>query len=180
MSSGKITMNIASSVDGCIATEDGGVSWLDEFDEQDDEGVMDSFWEFFDDIDCIVMGSHSYEQLLLFGEWPYGQKPTYVTSRRDLSLVNEHVELFDGDIDELANELKQRYHHIWLMGGGQLARTFLRLNQLDELWLTVMPVLLENGISLFGDSMGEHDLDLIESTSYTNGVVELRYEVHMK
>jgi dihydrofolate reductase len=178
MSNGKISLNIAPSLDGFIATEDGGVSWLDEFNEQtDEEGVMDSFWEFFDDIDCLVMGSQTYEPLLGGDEWPYGQKPTYVLTRRDLSLVNEQVELVDGEVNELAHELKQQYRHSWLVGGGQIARTFLSSNQLDEIWLTIVPILLGSGISLFDDSIGKHDLDLIESTSYTNGIVELRYRM---
>lgn len=178
MSSGKITLNLACSVDGFIATEDDGVSWFDEYTEQtDDQGSMDSFWKFFDDVDCLIMGSRTYEWILEHGEWPYGQKPTYVTTQRDLSLVNEHVELFDGGIDELAHQLKRQYRQSWFVGGGQLAQTFLRLHQLDEIWLTMIPLLLESGIPLFGDSMGKHDLDLIESTSYPNGVVELRYTV---
>jgi dihydrofolate reductase len=178
MSDGKISLNLATSLDGFIATEDGGVSWLEEFNEQtDDEEVMESFWEFFADIDCLVMGSQTYEPLLEAEEWPYGQKPIYVITRRDVSLVNEHVRLFDGEVNELAHELKQQHRHIWLVGGGQIAQSFLSSNQLDEIWLTIIPTLLGSGISLFDDSIGTHDLDLIESTSYTNGIVELRYRI---
>ena len=168
---GTIVLYVATSLDGFIATEDGGVSWLEPV-QSDDAG---RYVEFFAGVDCLLVGSHTYVQILTFGEWPYGQKPTYVTTHRDLPLATEHVELVAGDLRELANELREHHERIWLVGGAQLSRAFLRSNLVDEIWLSVVPLLLGGGVSLFGDSAGEHDLDRTDFRSNADGIVELRY-----
>lgn len=178
MSSGTITLNLATSVDGYVATEDGGVAWLEAYDDTgDDHGAMASLGAFLEDVDCLVMGSRTYEGILGVDEWPYGERPTYVATGRELPLATDSVEAFDGDVGTLAADLKRRYREIWLVGGAALARTFLRRDLLDELWLTVVPTLLGSGIALFGDDAGAHDLELIESREYATGVVDLRYRV---
>lgn len=182
MTRGKITLYVATSVDGFVATDDGGVSWLDAFEEEsgDEAGDGDDtggFAEFFDGVDCLVVGSRTYEQVLTFGDWPYDEKPTFVLTRRELPRANDSVRFFAGAVNDLTADLRDRYEHVWLVGGADVARQFLRSNGIDELWLSVVPRLLESGIPLFDDSGVGHQLDLIESTSHTNGIVELRYDV---
>lgn len=178
MTWGTITLYIASSVDGFIATEDGGVSWLEPFetggDNEDDAG---SYEDFFAGVDCLVMGARTYEQVLSFGEWPYGEKPTYVLTRREPPRANDAVSFVAGAADDLADGLADRYQHVWLVGGARVAQQFLRADRVDELWLSVIPQLLGKGVSLFGDSGERRGLDLIESTERENGIVELRYDV---
>ncbi|KAB1188808.1 MULTISPECIES: dihydrofolate reductase family protein [Haloferax] len=178
MSASQITLYIAASVDGFIADDEGGVEWLDEF-EQDGENddIVADYEEFFADIDCLVMGATTYEQILTFGEWPYGETPTYVLTHRDLSRATDTVTFVDGAVDSLATELEGEYEHIWLVGGAQLARDFLQQNLVDELRLSVIPVLLGSGISLFGADGETHRLQHVETTTYDAGIVELRYEV---
>lgn len=175
MSTGIITLYIAASVDGFIATEDGGVSWLEKF--QRDGGDEGGYEEFFASVDCLLMGSKTYEQVLGFGAWPYGQKPTYVVTRRDLPRTNEAVELFDGPVDELAERLTREYEHVWLVGGAQLAQTVLRSNRIDRLHLSLVPVLLGRGIPLFDDAGETHELTLLDTIARDSGIVELRYDV---
>lgn len=177
MSTGTITLYIAASVDGFIATEDGGVSWLEKFQEEMDDGEEGSFEEFFATVDCLLMGSKTYEQVQGFGEWPYGRTPTYVVTRRDLPRANEAVELVDGPVDGLVERLEREYDHGWLVGGAQLAQTVLDSDQLDRLHLSVVPVLLGRGISLFDDAGDTHDLTLIDTTTRKTGIVELQYDV---
>ena len=180
MAEGKITLYIATSVDGYIATEDGGVSWLEEYqDETETDDGDGGYEEFFDSVDCLVMGSTTYEQVLGFGEWPYEQKPTFVITRRDLPLANSAVELFDGNLDSLARELIQQHEYIWLVGGAQLAQAFLRIEHVNTLHLSLIPVLLGSGIPLFVNIDGPHGLKLIESTALSSGIVELQYSVKM-
>ena len=77
MTGGKITLYIAISVDGFVATEDGGVEWLDEFKGDVEDGdIGGSYEDFFAGIDCLVMGSRTYEQVLTFGDWPYAETPS--------------------------------------------------------------------------------------------------------
>lgn len=174
---GTNTLYIAASVDGYIATEDGGVEWLDEF-HPDHESESESGYEaFFSGVDCLVMGSNTYEQVLDFGTWPYESKPTYVLTHRDLPRVTDAVELVDGEVSPLETRLRRRYDHIWVVGGATVAQEFLRASELDELRLNVVPVLLGSGIALFDSTGRRHDLALVDTTTYRNGVVKLHYEV---
>lgn len=174
MAGGKTTLYVATSVDGFIATEDGGVEWLDDFQDDAERG---RFEEFFASVDCLVMGATTYEQVLGFGEWPSGRTPTYVVTGRDLPLATEAVELFDGPVDELARQLEERYDHVWLVGGAQLAQSYLAANEVNELRLNIVPVLLGSGISLFGDSGQRRGLDLTDVATRENGLVEVQYRV---
>lgn len=175
MNGGKITLYIAASVDGFIAAEDGGVSWLEESLEETGDEDAGTYEEFVAGVDCLVMGSKTYEQVLGFGEWPYGEKPTYVVTRRELPRANDDVELCSGEIRELAQQFKQQYGHIWLVGGAQLAQSFLRLQQIDEIQLSIIPVLLGRGIPLVENTGDGQDLMLRDTTTHKNGIVELHY-----
>ena len=176
MGSGRITLYIATSLDGFVADEEGDVAWLEGFgdDSEDEPGGYEAF---FESVDCLVMGSRTYEQVLSFGEWPYGGKPTYAVTKRDLRRATERVELVSGGVERIADDLTSGYEHVWLVGGPALARSFLRAGRTDEIRLSVVPILLGDGLALFGDGTEEHRLALLDSTERSNGVVELRYEV---
>lgn len=179
MTAGQITLYIAISVDGFVATKDGRVEWLDEFEGDVEDGDVDgSYEDFIAGIDCLVMGARTYEQVLSFGDWPYAEKPTYVLTHRDRPRANDHITFYAGAVEDLAADLEDQYQDVWLVGGAAVAQQFLRANRIDELWLSVIPRLLGSGISLFGESWDGRELDLIESTSHVSGIVELRYDVH--
>lgn len=83
---GQVVLYIAASLDGYIAEEDGGLEWLETFEDTYDAGEPGgSFEDFFEGVDCIVMGANTYEQVLGFEAWPYGDTPTVVTTHRDLT-----------------------------------------------------------------------------------------------
>jgi dihydrofolate reductase len=124
MGTGHITLYIATSVDGYVADKDGGVDWLDEFESEGGE-ESGGFSEFLETVDCLVMGATTYEQVLGFGEWPYGEKPTYVFTHRELSPATKAVEFVDEDVAPFSKELKRQHEHIWLVGGAKLAQSFL-------------------------------------------------------
>lgn len=172
MDSGDIVLYIATSVDGFIAAEDGSVGWLDEF--QSDDGRYKAF---FAEIEALVMGARTYEQVRSFGEWPYEERPTYVLTRDDGSPDVEAVEFVRGDVDALGTRLREEYGRIWLVGGGEVARAFLREGQVDELRLSVVPLLLGDGIPLFGGGGTRERLVLVDATTHESGIVELRYGV---
>jgi dihydrofolate reductase len=174
MGDGRITCYIAASVDGFIADADGGVAWLDTFD--DDPGVAADYESFLSGVDCLAMGSTTYEQILGFGEWPYGHRPTYVFTDRELSRATDAVEFVDAPVSTAAAELEARHGHVWLVGGARLVRSFLRDGRIDEFRLHVVPILLGDGIALFGDG-DRRDLRLTGTTRHDSGIVELRYDV---
>lgn len=174
MSTGRTTLYVATSVDGFLAAEDGGVEWLDAFGGDD---ATEHYEAFVADVDCLVMGATTYEQVLGFGEWPYGERPTVVATHRELPLATDAVELYEGDLGDLARELAATYDHVWLVGGAQVARTFLGLGRVDTIRLSVVPVLLGRGIALFDGDGERTDLRLVGTTAFESGIVELHYRV---
>lgn len=186
MVSGQITLYMACSIDGFIATEDGGVGWLEPFNEEaqpndDSSGQAadppaDGGYEaFFASVDALVMGSRTYEQILGFGGWPYDEKPTYVLTQRELPAANEHVRLLDERPKQLAFRLRQRHEHVWLVGGGQVAGSFLEAEGIDEFRLSFVPIVLGAGIRLFGQQGPRCNLELLGTQAFENGIVELHY-----
>jgi dihydrofolate reductase len=177
MGAGKITLYIATSVDGYIADEDGGVTWLEEFEAAADDDDSEDFTAFFASVDCLVMGATTYEQVLTFGEWPYDDKPTYVFTHRDLSPATDAVEFVDRSVTDLSTALTQQYEHIWLVGGAQLAHAFLREREIAELRLSLVPILLGGGVRLFAGPYDRQELRLLDTTVRDTGIVEHQYEI---
>jgi dihydrofolate reductase len=101
----------------------------------------------------------------------------YVVTGRELPRATEHVETVSRDPGELARELRRRHGHVWLVGGTRLARSVLRAGGVDEIRLTVVPVLLGEGIHLFDGTAGAHDLTLRDAVARAGGLVERQYAV---
>jgi dihydrofolate reductase len=174
---GDVTLYIATSVDGYIADEDGSVDWLDQFGSESAESdATGGFSAFFESVDCLVVGATTYQQILGFGEWPYGEKPTYVFTHRELPPTTEAVEFVDGDVAAVASELERKHDHVWLVGGAQLAQSFLRAGEIDRLRLFLAPILLGGGIRLFDDGYDRQRLRLLDAASDDSGIVEQHYE----
>ena len=171
-----VTLHVVSSLDGFIAKNDNSVSWLDSSGEIYEGGVSEeSAEEMIRAIDCYVLGSRTYEHALQLG-WPYGDTPTVVITNRELPSTRKSVEFYSGDLKRLVDEiLAPRYGNIWLVGGAMLCQSFLRLDLVDEIRLAIMPVLLGDGLRLFGNSSTETRWRLKDVVAYKTGVVELLY-----
>jgi dihydrofolate reductase len=174
----RVTLHAVSSLDGFIARKDNSVSWLETDGSVYESGVSISQEEiaaFIKSIDCYVLGSRTYEHALELG-WPYGDTPTVVVTGRKLPSTRNNVEFYSGDLKTLLDEkLAPRYRNIWLVGGAMLSQRFLELGLVDEIRLTVAPVLLGDGLRLFGGSLTEKKWDLKNVVAYKNGFVELSY-----
>jgi len=106
-------------------------------------------------IDCYVLGSRTYEHALELG-WPYGDTPAVVVTDRKLPPARNSVEFYSGDLKTLVDvKLGPRYRNIWLVGGAMLCQRFLELGLVDEIKLTIAPVLLGEGLRLFDGSLPE-------------------------
>jgi len=173
-----VTLHVVSSLDGIIARKDNSVSWLESRGRIYEAGVSISEEEtatFVRAIDCYVLGSRTYEHALELG-WPYGDTPTVVVTRRKLSSTRKSVEFYSGDLKALVDEkLAPRYRNIWLVGGAMLSQRFLELGLVNEIRLTIAPILLGEGLRLFGSSPEEQRWDLKNVVAYKNGFVELSY-----
>ena len=174
---------MAASLDGFIARKDGRVDWLETSDEFPGGDTLDpGFVEaFLKTIDCYVMGARTYETAFRFDAqgmgWPYGDKPTFVLTSRDLSRTRDTVEFRSGDLAQLVKELRSRFLSIWFVGGGMLCSECLRLGLADEVRYSILPILIGEGIPFFEKLDRDIALHLAEVKAYRSGMVELRYEV---
>jgi dihydrofolate reductase len=180
----RVTIHMAASLDGFIARRDGSVDWLETSDNFEGGETMTpaSVAEFLATIDCYVMGSRTYETALNFEAkglgWSYGDKPTFVLTRRTLPKTRSTVEFYSGDLERLVDEkLKPHFRSIWFVGGGALSAECLRLRLADEVRYSIVPKLIGDGISFFQGLNEDVTLHLLEATAYTSGIVALRYEV---
>ena len=167
-----VTLHMVSSLDGFIAKEDNDVSWMNVNWGAYSKGVKITT-DILKTIDYYIMGSHTYEQALKLGGWPYGDTQTIVMTRRELASIQKSVEFYSGNIDVLTKKLKRK--NVWLVGGPTVYQEFLRLNFVDKICLTIVPILLGNGIPFFRGN--EHRLNLKDVTAFENGMVDLWYEV---
>jgi dihydrofolate reductase len=187
MSGATVTVHMAASLDGFIARLDGSVGWLETSDrfEAGEDLTPGIVAEFLKSIDCYVMGSRTYETALRFVEaghgWAYGDKPTFVLTTRTLPKVRPTVEFLSGDLRQIVEQqLKPRFANIWIAGGGALCGECLRLGLADEVRLSLMPVLIGEGIPFFKGLANDVALHLKELKAYKSGIVALRHEVIKK
>ena len=180
----RVTIHMAASLDGFIARRDGTVDWLETSDrfEGGDTLTPESIEEFLRTIDCYVMGSRTYETALAFEAkglgWSYGNKPTFVLTRRTLPKTRSSVEFCSGDLERLvAERLKPNFPSIWFVGGGEVSAECLRLRLADEVRYSIVPVVIGDGISFFHGLDKDVALHLLEVKAYKSGIVALRYEV---
>ena len=177
----KVTIHMVSSLDGIIAKKDNSVSWFESTDNYENGVVGENAEEFMKTIDCFVMGSRTYEHALELSKnfgWAYGDVPTIVVSHRNLPIDRKNIEIYSGDLDKLVNErLKPNYKNVWLVGGAILAKDFIRSKLADEIRLSIIPIILGDGIPFFDHIGLEQPLHLKNITAYKNGMVELWYEI---
>jgi dihydrofolate reductase len=168
-----IVYYIASSVDGFIATLEGGISWLAPFEGRaEDYGYAD----FYKSVDAVIVGGRTYEACLKFGEWPFPGKPCWVFSRQKREVKQPDVIITDQPPREVVAELGRRgVKRAWLVGGGELAGSFRESGLIDEYIISYIPTILGDGIPLFGFSSVTEKLELIGSKSYPVGIVQAHY-----
>jgi dihydrofolate reductase len=160
---------IATSLDGFIASPDGGLGWLRPF-EHEDHGYA----AFFAGVDALVIGRGTYDTVLGFSEWPYGNKRLIVfTSRPGDPRHGE--ELWRGTPRALVDRLEREGVRRVYLDGGALIRSFLRENLVDELTINTIPIVLGSGIPLFASGLPEMPLRTEESKTYPSGLVQTRY-----
>ena len=180
----RVTIHMAASLDGYVARKDGRVDWLETSDEFAGGEGLDaaSIEAFLKSIDCYVMGARTYETAIRFEAqglgWPYGDKPTFVLTHRELPRTRSSVEFHSGDLAPFVNgRLRPAFRSIWFVGGGAVCSDCLRLGLADEVRYSILPVLIGDGLPFFGRLDSDIALHLAEVKAYRSGMVALRYEV---
>jgi dihydrofolate reductase len=176
----------AASLDGYIAESDDSLDWLLGYRgsyEGDDAAPARGYDEFYEGVGALVSGSVTYEFVLdHLDEWPYAGKPCWVLSSRDLRLPEGEgadVRIVDRDVAELFGEMVASAgdRKLWVVGGGNVASQFADRGLLDEVWVTVVPVVLGTGKPLFDRRLEGGPMRLQRAIPRASGMVELRFAV---
>jgi dihydrofolate reductase len=170
----KASVFIATSLDGFIARADGALDWLPA-----GGGEPHGYDEFMATVDALVIGRKTFETVLGFDTWPYGDKPVFALSARALAPAppGAVVERLSGDPADIVSQLAARgVRHVYVDGGITIQR-FLQAGLIQRLIITRIPVLIGAGIPLFGATHRDIALKHIATRQYASGLVQSEYAV---
>jgi len=167
----RFSVFIAASLDGFIAKVDGNIDWL-QIHSLDKE--PNGYGEFISSIDAIVIGRGTYETVLGFGGWFYGDKRVIVMTRR--TTESRHgEEFYAGEVGGLLSRLAGAAR-VYVDGGNVISQ-FFAADLIDDVTVGILPIVLGGGIRLFPGGEGEHRLILESHRAYKSGMVQLGYRV---
>jgi dihydrofolate reductase len=179
----------AATLDGYIAEADDTLDWLLGYQgsyEGEDAAPARGYDEFYEGVGALVMGSVTYEFVLghMEGEggWPYAGKACWVLSARELPVPEGDgvdVRIVGGAVGELFDEMDAAAgeRDLWVVGGGNVASQFADAGLLEEVWVTVVPVVLGGGKPLFDRRLGGGPMQLERAIPRASGMVELRFSI---
>ncbi len=167
---------IATSLDGYIATKDGGIDWLMDVPNPDNSDF--GFKDFMDHVDALIMGSNTFEKLLTFDEWLYTKK-VFVLSNSLKEIpekLKDKAEIVSGKIPDVMNSLNSKGYHNFYIDGGKVIQSFLQLDLIDEIIITSIPILLGEGISLFGSLAEPLKFKFLKTEVFNDSLVKSYYQ----
>ena len=173
----KVILYIATSLDGYIAKPDHDLSWLAAIKQEDEDY---GYQDFLNNIDSILMGNRSFEVINHFGKWPYVGKRCFVASHSPISMVHDSVTFVTDPAHTIKQLKSEAKGNIWLLGGADLADSLLRLDLVDEMIISTVPILLGQGIRLFSAPLPQLNLTLLTSQTYSSGLVQSHYRLKAK
>jgi dihydrofolate reductase len=171
---GRVRVFIASSLDGFIAGPDDDLSWLPQPSDEQDFG----FGAFMAEIGALLMGRRTFDVIMgMSGEWwPYGDRPVLVATHRPLPSAPAEVRAVSGSITGVIAAAREAAgdRDVYI-DGGALIRQALDAELIDEMVVTVIPMILGAGLPLFAGAQRRHALELVEHTEFPGGLISLRY-----
>lgn len=165
---------IATSLDGYIARADGAIDWLSIVHPVDE---AHGYQAFLASVEAIVLGRGTYDTVLGFDQWPYPGKRVVVMTHRPVE-ARHGEEFFSGSAAELAARLSDAKRVY--VDGGQVVSQFFAAGLIDDVTISVIPIILGGGIRLFSGGEGEHRLELESQRSWPSGMVQMRYRVRAR
>jgi len=167
----RFSVFIATSLDGYIARANGAIDWLSIVHPVDE---AHGYQAFMASVDAIVLGRATYDTVLGFDRWPYPGKRVVVMTHRPAE-ARHGEEFFSGPVVELADRLREAKRVY--VDGGKVVSQFLAAGLIEDVTISVIPIILGDGIRLFSGGEGEHRLDLESQRSWPSGMVQMRYRV---
>ena len=171
----KLRVFIACSLDGFIAGDDDDLGWLP---QSEVDAEASGYEAFMSEIGALLMGRRTYEVVCGFGleVRPYGERPVLVATHRALEPAAGSVRAASGTIHELVAEARRAAGELDVyLDGGELIRQALDAELIDELVVSIAPVILGGGRPLFAGASRRHALELVEQRDIGGGMVQLRY-----
>ncbi len=169
----KLCLFIAMSLDGYIAKPNGDISFLDEMNQ---EGEDYGYKAYIEMVDTVLLGRKTYDKILSMGmENHYGERDVYVISRTPRK-NSGNVTFYSGDIKKLVTALKSKHgKNIYCDGGAETIQQLLNADLVDEMTISIIPILLGEGIRLFNGDYPEKKLQLVRCQKFEKGLVQLHY-----
>lgn len=176
----KVSVFIATSLDGYIARPNGDIDWLDAANATIPEGEDCGYGSLMESVDALAMGRNTFEKVLSFGSWPYGKVPVTVLSSKPITFpitIPDTVKHSSEDPLSLCKRLgDEGKKHVYVDGGNTIQR-FLSAGLVDEITITLIPVIIGVGIPLFASVNTDVALVCIGVRAYDFGFVQLKYAV---
>lgn len=169
----KVVLYIAMSLDGCIAKPDDDLGFLSMVEK---EGEDYGYTDFVSTVDAVIVGRKTYDKVLSMGyDFPHSDKDAYIITRTARDPIGS-VKFYTGSLPALVAELKAKQgKHIFVYGGAEIVHELLKENLIDEFYISIIPIMLGDGISLFKNGRPELKLKLISAKQYETGLVQLHY-----
>lgn len=182
----KCSAYIATSADGFIARPDGGIDWLESAGDPEAgmaKGYVD-FPTYLGTVDCMIMGRKCMEKISSFNlqpdQWPYGERKIIVLSNTVTTPpdnLKHRVEMYSGDLDMLLHRLEAAGHKHAYVDGGTTIQAFINTRQLNEITVTQLPILIGEGVSLFGKTLRDVHLRDAQAVACPSDYLQYRYRI---
>ncbi len=173
MNERKVILYIAMSLDGYIARQDGDIDWLSMVEQS---GEDYGYGEFIKTIDTVILGRKTYDKVLTFGiGFPHAEKECYVITRKEIP-PQEKIIFYNKGIKDLINGLKNKTgKNIFVDGGAEIVNELMREHLFDEYIISIIPIILGDGIRLFNGSRPEEKIIMLNSKQYESGLLQIHY-----
>ena len=171
----KVILYIASSLDGYIAKSNDDLSFLSRVQQ---EGQDYGYAEFIDNVDTVILGRKTYDWVMKqVKEFPHAQLDSYIITRTPRQDIGK-IKFYTGNLKELVLRLRQeRGKNIFIDGGAEIVNELLKEKLIDQIYLSIVPILLGDGVRLFKGGLPEQNLKLINSKQFETGLIQLQYDL---
>ena len=170
----KVILYIATSLDGYIATKNENLDFLSLVEQ---EGEDYGYADFIKTVDTVIVGRKTYDKVLSMGfDFPHADKKSYIITRTPKPPIG-NIQFYTENLEALILKLKEKDgQNIFVDGGAEIVNLMMKDNLIDVFCVSIIPVLLGDGIRLFQDNRPELQLKFVRSETFKSGLVQIWYQ----